>query len=327
MSNINKDELQKIEYLDITSVDGRFIPSLSYKNNEGKWILWMPVNDKLTMLYANPAESEYISQKPDNENDVLLNFYNFFLKHISYPDIYPKIVSIRDDFHNLCTVIAKIDTYHNLKVNKSMRIHRFASTELEYLFIVCRSLFDLLQEIISGVWSKITLFDDQIHKKTLPKSFREMVMKNNEMLSQDEIQERYNIPEPMAKYYFEAAPFFLILRQYRDKVVHSGKAVDIVFELENGFAVDKNSEPFSSFNVWKESDFFNDNLASLRPVIHHMITQTLKSCDDFVNVISSIIKFPPSLIPNHNIYTRGYNTSAYIKLIKTIEDQRWWNKE
>ncbi|MEX0595316.1 MAG: hypothetical protein WD512_02370, partial [Candidatus Paceibacterota bacterium] len=314
-------------YLDITNVNGRVIPSLSYKNDEGKWILWVPMNEKLTMLYACPAESEYISNKPDNENDVLLNFYNFFLKHISYPDINPKIRSIRDDFHNICTVIAKIDTYYNLKVDKNIEVHRFVSTELEYLFVVCRSLFDLLQEIISGVWSKVTIFDKQIHKKTLPKSFREMIIKNNKLLSQEEIQSRYNIPESMAKYYFEIAPFFLVLREYRDKVVHSGKTVDIVFELENGFAVDKSSEPFASFNVWKESDFYNVNLASLRPVIHHIITITLKSCDDFIDVISSIIKFPPSLIPNHNIYTRGYHTTAYINLINTIEAQRWWNKQ
>ena len=150
-----------------------------------------------------------------------------------------------------------------------------------------------------------------------------MVLSNNRQLRQEEIQEKFNIPPVLAEFYFRTGPFFSLLRSYRDKIVHSGKVSEIIFELDRGFAVQRTTEPFRSFNVWNDDDIFN-NLASLRPVIYHVIAETLQSCDDFVKAIIACIAFPPSLMPNHNVYTRGFHTGAYIELARTIRHQRWW---
>lgn len=325
MSNVNLEELNQIEYLNVANINNRHIPSFPYKDEEGKWVLWIPVGDKLRKIFASPAESDYVAKELDDpKRDVLLFFYNFFVKHTSWQDVYNKIQSIRDDFLNLCTILAKINTYFELKTKYNKRINRFVATDLEYLFVVCRSLFDLLQEIISAIWDKVKFIDNKIEKKNLPKSFRKMILYNNQPLTQEEIEKKFNIPPLLGSFYFRVAPFFILLRSYRDKIIHSDKVSDFVFEFDKGFAVEKTTEPFKSFNVWNEKDIFNENLASLRPVIHYVITKTLQSCDDFVKAIIKCIAFPPSLIPNHNVYTRGFHTEDYIDLIKTIEHQRWW---
>jgi hypothetical protein len=49
------------------------------------------------------------------------------------------------------------------------------TTEVEYFFSVCRSVFHLLQEIIARLWANIKLNDASIKKKSLKFSFNDMV--------------------------------------------------------------------------------------------------------------------------------------------------------
>lgn len=182
----------------------------------------------------------------------------------------------------------------------------------------------MLQEIIAKIWGHVQLRDVSIQKKNLPESFRKMVLSDKKPMTQNEIEERYMIPPQLASFYFNAGPFFISLRDYRDKIVHFGHEINSIFVLDTGFAVNKNVDPFKSFNLWKEEDFYGTNLASLRPVLHHIMTKTLETCDEFVKAITSCVAFPPSIIPKHNIYTRGYHTGAFTNLCNTIEEKRWW---
>jgi hypothetical protein len=56
-----------------------------------------------------------------------------------------------------------------------------AATEVEYILSVCRSVFDLLQELLAKLRSTITLVDPTKRKKALKKTFSDMTLHANEI--------------------------------------------------------------------------------------------------------------------------------------------------
>ena len=53
-----------------------------------------------------------------------------------------------NDFHNLSASLAKIRLYHASRTNKEYGIYRFVQSEIEYLAILCRSIFDVLRVVL-----------------------------------------------------------------------------------------------------------------------------------------------------------------------------------
>jgi hypothetical protein len=48
-------------------------------------------------------------------------------------------------------------------------------SDLEYVFLSCRSTFDLLQEILRYLWENVTLIDTNAKKERLKPSYADMV--------------------------------------------------------------------------------------------------------------------------------------------------------
>lgn len=141
-----------------------------------------------------------------------------------------------------------------------------------------------------------------------------------------EIQTQFKIPIELAAFYHRQGPFFQVLRQYRDKVVHSGNDFN-PYVTEKGFAVNANVEPFASFGVWNEEHMLPNRLASLRPVVAHIITKTLRSCEDFSQTIQKIIKFPPDIAPGFKLYIRGHHNDQLISMKEILANCSWWDVE
>lgn len=100
-----------------------------------------------------------------------------------------------------------------------------------------------------------------------------------------------------------------------------------MYVTDRGFAVSTDAKPYMSFHVWKDEDFLNKNVASLKPIVFHVIQNTLKSCEEFVETITEIIEFPPSLLKDNNyIFIRSDYTKGFVDLCKSISNgDRWWN--
>ncbi len=69
-------------------------------------------------------------------------------------------------------------------------------------------------------------------------------------------------------------------------------------------------EPFASFGVWNKEHLLPNNLASLRPVLAHVIVQTFSACENFTQVLKKTIKFPPNIVPRFKLYIRGENNGS-----------------
>lgn len=324
MREIKLTELKKIPYIDVDHISGRAIPSLSFYDG-GEWHLWFPGPNGLVDLKGEPAESDYFAKEPEKDTDIYFDFLNFMNQRAYWRSVTHPINSIRHDLHNLGASLGKLGLFYEASKVKEMNVTRFVSTELEYIFVVCRSIFDLLQEIIAGLWDKIDLKDKTIVKRQLPKSFRRMIMESNSLMEVDEIQTKFQIPRDLAAFYFRQAPFFQTLRSYRDNITHRGHGFQFIYVTEKGFAVDKDQKPFASFNVWNDEHMLPNGLSSLRPAISYVIIQTLTACEDFSSSIQQTILFPPDIAPGFQLFIRGYHNAELLNMKKVLENCMWWD--
>ena len=288
--------------------------------------MWLVTAEGLLPLSAEPAEADYFSRTPEKETDVCVEFLDFMAQRACWIDALQPINGLRCDIHNLGASLAKIDLFYEISKDRKTEIARFVSTELEYIFSVCRSLFDLLQKTISRIWGRVTLADKSIAKKNLPDSFRGMVMREKTRMSSDEIVQRWNIPKPLAEYCFRQGGFFELLRNYRDQISHHGRDLKFLFVTERGFAVCADTEPFASFSVWNEDHMLPNRLASLRPVLAHIVTETIKACEEFTMVIQSLVTFPPEVAPGFKLFLRGNHMKELLAMQDILGGCLWWDQ-
>lgn len=326
MNKIKHSNLIKLPYISLSTADkicNRIIPIFPIWENQ-EWKMPIFIGNKIDIIKAVPAKSDYIAKEIENsKTDIYLPFFNFFFKFITFPDLMHYFDCLSNDIHNLFTSIAKIDTFFKLG-NKNSEIGDFIATEIEYIVILCKSLFDLLQIIISKIWQNVKLVKGK-NKKNLPKTFRRMVYKDEQILSKQKIIEDYNIPEELASFYSNIAPFYEKLKIFRDKIVHQGKISETVFVLEIGFAILNTSFLYSDYKDLLIKKFvYNDRLYSIRPILYHWITNTINTCNFFSETISKIIKFPESLIKDYNIYTRSYHIKNFLNMKEELKYNPWW---
>ena len=141
-------------------------------------------------------------------------FSDFMCKRAYWNELVPFIDGIYDDLQNIGATIAKLDLFYIEWGRNRFDANRFIITELEYLFAVCRSLYDLLQECISRMWLKFKFYDPMLGKVELPSSFRQMLMESNNVMSSERIAAKYRLPTELADYYFRQSDFFKWLREY-----------------------------------------------------------------------------------------------------------------
>jgi len=325
-ATIKKSELIKIPFIDSKNIGSRVLTTLTFFE-KGEWQMWLPLPNGLTRMKGEPAEADYFARKPEKDTDIYLDFLNFMTQRACWADTMRFIDGIRNDIHNLGASLGKLDLFHRSSTDSSAEVRRFASTEIEYIFGVCRSLFDLLQAVIATLWRRIELLDKKIKKRQLPKSFRRMVLDGEELMTVEIIETRFHVPTELASFYQRQGPFFQVLRKYRDDVVHSGKDFSSIFVTEKGFAVNADVQPFASFGVWNDEHMLPNRLASLRPVVAHVINETLRTCEDFAQTIQGIIRFPPEIAPGFRLFLRGYHNNRLHAMKDVLKNCKWWEAE
>lgn len=323
MLAIPTSELSKIPYLDLADLQGRTIPTLSFFV-DGNWQLWVPTANGLVQMSGKPVEGYYFGGEAEEPIDVYLEFLDFIAQRCSWPSVIKPFQGLIQDFFNICASVKKFDLLFEQSATLKTATSRLVVTELEYLFSLCRSIFDLLQEIIAVQWQAIHLLDGTIRKKQLPKTFSNVVLNSESLRSEAELIQRFHLPQPLAAFYVRSGPFFQILRTFRDRFVHGGTTPELVFVTEKGFAVPRDREPFSSFNVWNVGHMLPNQLCSLRPPIGYIIVETLRACEDYAATIQSIIAYPLPIAPGMRFFLKGYFNESLASSTTALEKCQWW---
>ena len=324
-TTMNISELQKVSYLQVGGLQGRAVPLFPCYHEDGSFELWIANADVLIRMESSKiVEGKFFAKSRRANSDLYLAFFDFMCKRAYWNEIVPFIEGIYDDLQNIGACLAKLDLFFYEWKRTNFDARRFVTTELEYLFSVCRSLYDLLQESISKMWAKFEFHNSTLGKKNLPKSFRGMILENDLLLSKDQIVAKYAIPEPMADYYLRQAHFFTWLRDFRDYISHSGKSIDFAFATEKGFAVSIDTKPFSSMDFWTDSNTQPYRLGSVKSLTAYLVSSTFRAVEEFAQLISRIIVFPDDIAPGYNVYICGPNTANLKNLDSYITEKPWY---
>ena len=338
--DLSTADVSKITYLR-KNTDGRMIPLYPYYDHESKsWeIFVMNYEGKLTkMVITELTEGMYFCKSPKSSSDAYLPFINFMLKRAYWKEITYFIESIFTDILNIAASTFKLKQIYITwfaaalggETDLGLGINRVVITELEYLFMVCRSIYDLLQTCISKGICGHKLSGTRLGKND--PTFADIIFKNNEIRTKKELINDYSIPEPIAEYYVNQAVFFKWLRDYRDLILHGGKSIDIIYITEHGFAVSIDKPPFQSLkNLWSESntiitDTSSRGMGSLESFVAYTIIHTLKALNDFVNMIEQLIDFPADVAPDYKVYLCSPHIKYISNLDKCITEEPWYFK-
>lgn len=291
--------------------------------DEQDWHLFIPNPDGgLTLMRdARPSKSVYFGAEAADEDDIQIPFMTFYYQHASFPNIIEYFRSINEDLHNLSACISKFGLYQHLSTETNLDVSDFVLTELEYVFSVCRSLFDTLHMVARESWSNIQLFEGGANE--LPSKLSDMALTGYDPVPSSELTERYGIREPLAEYYEGLAEFLSDLKYYRDSIHHYGGSFEIVFLLDDGIAVDTGQEPYSEFNAWDESQTVENELGPIWPFISHIIGNTLQFMNELPDAVFADIRIPTEIAPDYGLYIRGPHIHNLALLNELTDDAIW----
>lgn len=325
MRTITTEDLQQIPFIDHANINGRIIRSLSFYS-DGEWHFWLNTERGLFKIKGTPGEALYFGEEPEREDDIHLHFIDFICQRAYWSSVTKPVEGLISDVYNVAASLAKLSLLATHAHDQSrMGLSRMVTTELEYLFSTCRSMFDLLQETIAALWKTVRLLDESITKRSLPTSFSDVVFKAGRPQTAAEIQQRYGLPQDLALFYEESTPFFTQLRSFRDNIIHRGSTFEVVYVTERGFAVHEKLRPFCDFGVWDEPHKLPNGLCSLRPAASYVVLRTLEACDRFSRRLESCIQFPPPIAPGFRIFVRGFCNHELASVNEVIGRCLWWN--
>jgi hypothetical protein len=170
--------LLEIPYLSKGDHSGRFLASPTFF--DGGWRMWMQTegDSRFIEVHAWPAEALYFSAAPEQQSDICSEFLDFLGQRANRLALTRTFSAIKEDICNLGAALAKLSLIHGSENTSGSA--RMAATQVEYILLVSRSIFDLLQEVIKSVWETVRLFDGS-KLKSLKKSFAEMTLRGDEV--------------------------------------------------------------------------------------------------------------------------------------------------
>jgi hypothetical protein len=292
---------------------------------KGEWHSWVAVGPKLQKMYMWPGESSYFGDAPERPTDQCYRLFNLLQKRASYPEMHRASRGIWTDFQNFATSLAKINLFFETsKQNKSIQTSRFVQTEIEYVVMVARGVYDLLQEIIGIHWKRIELMEKPKHKRDLPKSFADVVLHGDRPRTLEEIEEKWGLPKFLAEWYVAETDFFFWLRSLRNRLAHGGNdAVESIFTTERGFALSRREKPWCELYDWPVECELPNQLVPVRPVVATIIWSTIIATETFTQNLTKYIKFPDEIYPGLNYYSRGFHDQELAELHHVIDGSAW----
>lgn len=299
-----------------------------------KWHMWLPsIDGKLIEgAVVDTVEGDYLAIAPARNFDLFVPFFDFLWQRASWPEVCPFISAISNNFHNMGTSLAKLKHLFDHRKNLPDGAGgRFARTEVDYVIILSRSVFDLLQEMISSLWMKHVRLNKPAAEKRrrsrkLPETFSRIVLRNKEDLkSAGEISEEYGLPPVLAKAYATAAPFFSQVRGHRNDILHGLADAGQIFVTEKGFCVNPKEQPFCSYNEWRPEHNYNTNLVSLLPWLAETVHGTIGACTSVLNAFAATIQFPPEIAPGYRVFIRGPYGECLASVLRVRSGASpWW---
>ncbi len=331
MTTVSPDELKKVPYLDVGALSDRTLNLMPFWDGK-RWCMWTPTGSGLFELHpVGIHASSYIAAEAAHANDIVIPFLELMWQRASWDKVCTPVSALAADFGNFGTCIEKLTHYFTHRDALGMSAAEFVKTELEYLLMLSRSVFDLLQEAVAYVWNTRVRLNDQAAEATkkhnkLPEEFRKVVIFDERGRTADELIQRYALTPLMAAAYASTAPFFSRVRRLRDDIVHLGKDPRMLFSTQRGFCIPKSAYGFGNEPFWRPEHRGNDNIVSLLPLVAHVVIGTIDACSGLVVALASEIPLPRPIAPGFQVFLRGPHNEALLWILDVAKGYSgWWS--
>jgi hypothetical protein len=314
------DGLRAVPFLAVDGMGDRVVNLMPMWDGTA-WHQWLPVRGGLMKVQIQGlAVGEYLARVAEASTDLSVLFLEFAWQRASWPELCDLWRHLTDDVHNFATCVAKIEHFVAERDRIGLGASAFVETELEYLLVLARSVFDLLQELIARVWKqRARLLDPAAEaerkRHALPAEFSRIVLRGkSDVRSAEEIAARFPVSSGLAGAYSAAGAFFSRLRDVRDSIVHGGKATPMVFLTDDGPSIHRTAPILEALGISATPEEQNSNLLSLWPLVAHVVFGVLTSCDRIVDALARDLLFPPPLAPGYSVFIRDYHNESLARL-------------
>lgn len=333
MSTTKAEELRLVPYLDVEHLGDRSVNLLPLWEND-RWSLWIPSASGLFVMHPERAiETDYVAKSCESPSDIVIPFIELMWQRASWPEVCTLISAISADFHNLGTSVEKTSLFFRSRETLGHQSTHFVKTELEYMFMLSRSVFDLLQEIVERLWAtRVRLPDPERESRRkarrLPSTFSKMILRDkNAVRTAEEIMTDFLLPEALATAYASSARFFSAVRNFRDAIVHRGKNLRLLYVTERGFCIQKHHPGLELFACWRPEHDDNEHITSLLPLMAHLVLGTIEACNSVMSAFASEVPLPDPVAPGYRLFIRGPHNDALLWM-QTVADggSPWWSE-
>jgi hypothetical protein len=332
---ISKAELAKLPYVKYLPQDGRIVPLGTFFDSKAKnWHLYVPHDDKslIRILDGEVIFGSYLGHDIANpSSDIEFPLGTLVIQHLSFPQTLEALGKLENDIHCCAAILQKYHLMWSQRHDKNLSARLLVESELEYLLLLLRSLYDLLQSLVANICSRLVPADERSRramKKLLPRSFAGMVLTGNEpkeIRDADDLVTKYGMPEPLALWYHTEATFFQALRKLRDGIAHHGHVPPTVLETEWGFAIMPSEPPWNRFTEWPEEKRLQ-GLGSLRSVFAGFIAYALGATTRFATTIPTFLQLAPALGDKLHLFVRN-PFGHQLVMLEAMRNQPWEGKD
>lgn len=326
MTDFPESELGRLPYVDHVPTDGRrvMIQIAYFDDATGEWHLYFKPRAGIIgrMAGGEPVYGSYFARRPnDPSRDVESPISTLIAQRLSFPGLPAILSKFEHDVHNCAAVI---EQFHLIAARRDRAdvARVLVATEIEYLLALVRSMYDHLHGIVREFVPLIVLGASQRRaaRKKLPDSFARIALHGEELRHGDDIVSSYDLPTPLANWYVVEGPAFRLLRSLRDGVLHHGKSIPEVYQLEGyGLAVAKDRPPWNSLAIWDEVGPVNDRLVPLRLVFVAVVRQVLECADRLATAMANSAQLPMPIGAQVKTYLRSAVSYRLVQIPRLVE--------
>lgn len=315
--NILISELHKFSHIR-TDIDLKIREFIAERFWDGE--TWQPIyapnqNGILIPLQTigGPISGNYYAKSINREDDIYFPFLNTLWQQGAYKGMIPYIRALDNAVIKLGVLVAQmVQNYYNRK--RIPFSTDFITVHVEHFLITVRSIFDFFYECIIELLKRHPSRDK---KPNLPEKLSKFILKGGQSADIGNISKKYDLPYDFVELYTHQASFFIQIRKLRDRIIHGSRQnLQTIFEMPKGYGFSKSQVPFSEFHEIKNKQV-DGNIASLIPLLGHIIKVIFQSCNRLIELLFKKYNFLPEISPQNLLISRQpYN--YYIKIF--LED-------
>jgi hypothetical protein len=321
---LSAEELRKLPYVKNLPAPGRAISLRSFWDDRARdWILFLQVapGELGRIAGGETALGSYFGYVPyDATADLELPIATLVSQYLSFPDVNEVCNSFENDANHLAAVMEKYRIMSHLRSTPGIAASSLIGTELEYLLVLCRSMYDLVQELAKRLAGRLVRLDGSTAKaiRNLPPSFRKIVLDDRRLRDSSEIQHRFGLPSELADFYAGEAALFAQIRALRDSIAHGGRDLPHTYPIAKGFAVAYQEHPWSTFPLWQSSPIIEQRFGSLRGLFAFLADHIINVSSRFAAAFSNAVQLPPPIGPDIKVFLRSPFGTHLVSLPATV---------